>query len=80
MGLAAATQVFTELNGLKNAIFGQPMDALVTAPAGISTMSRFDPGTGNAYILSANSVRLAMWQKVRGPGFGGRANRRQRAV
>jgi hypothetical protein len=54
--LAAATQAFTELKGLKNAIFGQPMDALVTAPTGLATMSRFDPGTGKAYILSANSL------------------------
>jgi len=55
VGLAAATQVFTELNGLKNAIFGQPIDSLVTAPPGIVTMSRFDPGTGNDYILSESS-------------------------
>jgi hypothetical protein len=53
--LAAAQQVFTELKGLKNAVFGQKIDALVTAPAGIGSMSRFDPGTGMAYILSANS-------------------------
>lgn len=53
--LAAATQVFSELKGLNNAIFGQKMDALVTAPAGIASMSRFDPATGLAYILSANS-------------------------
>jgi hypothetical protein len=54
-GLAAATQVFSELKGLNSAIFGDKMDALVTAPAGIASMSRFDPGTGTAYILSANS-------------------------
>jgi hypothetical protein len=53
--LAAAEQVFSELKGLNNAIFGSKIDALVTAPAGIATMSRFDPGTGSAYILSANS-------------------------
>ena len=53
--LAAAEQVFSELKGLNNAIFGQKMDALVTPPAGIASMSRFDPGTGSAYVLSANS-------------------------
>ncbi len=54
-GLAAATQVFSELKGLNSAIFGDKMDALVGAPAGIASMSRFDLGTGTAYILSANS-------------------------
>jgi hypothetical protein len=54
--LAAATQAFTELKGLKNAIFGTPVDSLVTPPAGIASMSRFDPATGSTYILSANSV------------------------
>ncbi len=55
-GLAAAEQVFSELKGLNKAIFGDKMDALVSAPAGIAAMSRFDPGTGTAYILSANSA------------------------
>ena len=54
-GLAAATQAFSELKGLTNAIFGQKMDAFVTPPAGTASMARFDPGTGNAYILAANS-------------------------
>jgi hypothetical protein len=54
-GLAAAEQVFSELKGLNSAIFGDKMDSLVSAPAGIASMSRFDPATGTAYILSANS-------------------------
>jgi hypothetical protein len=54
--LAAATQVFAELKGLKNAIFGQAVDSLVTTPAGIASMSRFDPTTGTTVILSANSA------------------------
>jgi hypothetical protein len=54
--LAAATQAFTELRGLTNAIFGHKMDAYVAVPSGIASMSRFDPGTGSAYILSANST------------------------
>jgi hypothetical protein len=55
-GLAAAQQAFSELKGLQNAIFGDKMDSLVIPPGGnIATMSRFDPGTGTAYILSANS-------------------------
>ena len=54
--LAAATQAFTELKGLNSAIFGHKMDTYVTPPSGIAAMSRFDPGTGTSYILSANSV------------------------
>lgn len=54
-GLAATEQVFSELKGLNSAIFGDKIDALVSAPSGIASMSRFDPGTGTAYILSANS-------------------------
>jgi len=54
-GLAAAEQVFSELKGLNNAIFADKIDALVSPPAGIASMSRFDPATGTAYILSANS-------------------------
>jgi hypothetical protein len=53
--LAAAQQVFYELKGLKNAIFGDKLDSLVTAPAGIASMSRFDPESNASYILSANS-------------------------
>ena len=56
VGLAAAKQVFSELSGLKNAIFGQKMDSLVAAPANVVAMSRFDPTTGNVYILAANGV------------------------
>ena len=52
--LNAAAQVFSELKELKNAIFGDPLDTLVTAPAGIAAMSRFDPAAGVAYILAAN--------------------------
>ena len=55
-GLAAAEQAFSELKGLNKAIFADKMDAVVSAPAGIASMSRFDPGTGTAYILSANSA------------------------
>ncbi len=55
-GLAAAEQVFSELKGLNSAIFGDKIDSLVIAPAGIATMSRFDPAAGTAYILSANST------------------------
>jgi hypothetical protein len=51
--LAAAQQVFKELSALKNAIFGDDIEALVTTPAGIASMSRFQAGT--SYILSANS-------------------------
>jgi hypothetical protein len=54
--LAAATQVFSELNGLKNVIFGQKMDALVTAPSGIASMARLDPSSGAIDILAANST------------------------
>ena len=36
VGLAAASQVFSELKGLNNAIFGQTIDSLVTAPSGIA--------------------------------------------
>jgi hypothetical protein len=32
------------------------MDSLVTAPKSVVTMSRFDPTTGNVYILSVNGV------------------------
>src|SRR6202034_1006698 len=56
VGLAAATQVFTELNRLKHAIFAQKTDSLVTAPAGLVSMSRFDPAVGTFYILSANGA------------------------
>jgi hypothetical protein len=52
--LAAAQQVFGELRQLKNAIFGDSLDALVTAPAGIASMSRFDAAANTGYILSAN--------------------------
>ena len=58
--LAAATQAFTELKGLQAAIFGQKMDTFVTAPAGIASMSRFDPTTGISYILAANSSGQAV--------------------
>jgi hypothetical protein len=54
--VAAATQVFGELKGLKNAIFGYSVDSLVTAPSGIASMSRFDPAANTVYILSANSA------------------------
>ncbi|HEV2448624.1 MAG TPA: hypothetical protein VGS58_21975, partial [Candidatus Sulfopaludibacter sp.] len=54
--LAAIEQVFSELKGLNNAIFGSPMDSMVIAPTGIGTMSRFDPTTGTAYVLSVNPV------------------------
>jgi len=54
-GLAAAEQVFSELKGLNHAIFAEKIDALVSAPAGIASMSRLDPATGTTYILSANS-------------------------
>jgi hypothetical protein len=53
--LASVEQVFSELKGLNAAIFGHKMDAIVTAPSGIVSMSRFDPASGSAYILSANS-------------------------
>ena len=53
--VVAVTQAFGELNGLKNAIFGQPIDSFVTAPSGIASMSRFDPAVGSAYILAANA-------------------------
>lgn len=52
--LAAAQQVFGELRQLKNAIFGDKLDALVAAPAGIASMSRFDAAANTAYILAAN--------------------------
>jgi hypothetical protein len=54
--LAAATQVFSELNGLTNVIFGHKMDTMVTSPSGVASMSRFDPASGSAYILAANST------------------------
>lgn len=50
--LSAATQAFSELTTLKSAIFGSKMDALVTPPAGITTMSRFSNGA--AYIMAVN--------------------------
>jgi hypothetical protein len=50
--LSAATQAFGELTTLKGAIFGSEMDALVTPPGGIATMSRFNQGA--AYILAVN--------------------------
>jgi len=50
--LSAATQAFSELTTLKGAIFGSQMDILVTPPAGITTMSRFNQGT--AYIMAVN--------------------------
>lgn len=53
--LTAVEQVFSELKGLNNAIFGQKMDSLVTAPGGVASMSRFDPAVGTAYILAANN-------------------------
>jgi hypothetical protein len=53
--LAAVQQAFGELKQLNNVIFGQPVDLMVTAPAGIGTMSRTD-STGTMYILSANPV------------------------
>jgi len=52
--LAAAQQAFGELKQLKNAIFGDKLDALVKASAGIVSMSRFDAAANTAYILSAN--------------------------
>ncbi len=52
--LAATQQVFGELRPLTNAIFGDKLDALVKAPAGIASMSRFDAAANTAYILSAN--------------------------
>ncbi len=53
--VAGATQVFNELKGLQNAIFGGVMDSYVTAPSGVASMSRFDSKTGTSYILAANS-------------------------
>jgi len=50
--LSAATQAFGELTALQGAIFGSKMDALVTPPSGIATLSRFNQGT--AYILAVN--------------------------
>lgn len=50
--LGAATQAFSELTTLKDAIFGSKMDDLVTPPAGVTTMSRFNQGT--AYIMAVN--------------------------
>ena len=52
--LVAIEQVFSELKNLKNAIFGPSLDALVTAPSGITSMSRFDSTTGTAYIMAVN--------------------------
>jgi hypothetical protein len=52
--LAAAQQAFGELKQFKNAIFGDKLDALVKASAGIVSMSRFDAAANTAYILSAN--------------------------
>ena len=54
--LAAIQQVFSELKGLNNAIFGKPLDSFVTSPTGITSMSRFDSTTGNVYIMSVNPV------------------------
>jgi len=59
--LSAATQAFSELTTLKGAIFGSKMDALVTPPGGISTMSRFNQGT--AYILAVNPNSQAVQGK-----------------
>ena len=50
--LNAATQAFSELTTLEGAIFGSKMDALVTPPGGIATMSRFSRGA--AYIMAVN--------------------------
>lgn len=54
--LAAVEQVFSELKSLKNAIFGPALDKLVTPPPGITSMSRFDSGSGTSYILAVNPV------------------------
>ncbi len=70
--LAATTQVFRELTPLKNAIFGNKLDDLVTAPQGIASMARFDSTTNTVYILSANSrpesIRGNFSLKGLGPG------------
>ncbi len=50
--LSAATQAFSELTTLKSAIFGSKMDASVTPPGGITTMTRSNQGA--LYILAVN--------------------------
>jgi hypothetical protein len=50
--LAAATQAFTELNLLNNAIFATNVTSQVTAPTGIGAMAR--SLNGAVYILAAN--------------------------
>lgn len=50
--LAAVQQVFGELNGLKNQVFGLDLDALVGAPPGVGYMARYNQGT--LYIFAVN--------------------------
>jgi hypothetical protein len=50
--LAAVQQVFGELNGLKNAVFGLDLGALVSAPPGVGYMARYNQGT--TYIFAVN--------------------------
>ena len=50
--LAAVQQVFGELNGLKNAVFGLDLDALASAPPGVGYMARYNQGT--TYIFAVN--------------------------
>ena len=50
--LAAVQQVFGELNGLKNAVFGLDFNALVSAPPGVGYMARYNQGT--TYIFAVN--------------------------
>jgi len=56
--LAAVQQVFGELNGLKNAVFGLDLDALVSAPPGVGYMARYDQGT--VYILAVNPTATSV--------------------
>jgi hypothetical protein len=52
VALPQVSQVFSELTALKNVIFGAKIDNQVTAPSGITTMSRYYQGTN--YILAVN--------------------------
>lgn len=68
--LAAARQVFSELQQLKNVIFSQNIDAQVTATPGIGFTSRLS--AGSTYILAANpqSSTVAATFRVQGLAAG----------
>lgn len=54
--VAAAQQVFTELNSLKPAIFGANMDSLLTPFAGVSSTARYDSATDSLYVIAVKPM------------------------